>query len=306
MTSTAAESFRIEAADPARIEAVVRALEGERHPEFSPRRLERAAEFLAGELDALGLEVDLPAFSFDGHEYHNVVGRSPGRDPGRPRVMVGAHFDTVPGTPGADDNASGVAALLETARLVAAADLEATVEYVGFNLEEPQGHSYRVGSRRFAAAARREGIDYAGCLVLEMVGYTDPRPRSQDVPFLLFWKRVPDAGTFVAATGDGRSRRLLRLFRSAARVVPELEVVTFRTPLRGWIVPHTRLSDNASFWDEGYPALMVTDTSFLRNPHYHRTSDVADTLDFPFAARVTTAVAETVRRLAGDRQASSS
>ncbi len=141
---------------------------------------------------------------------------------------------------------------------------------------------------------------YAGCLILEMVGYTDPRPRTQSVPALLFWKRVPDAGTFLAATGDRRSRRLLRTFRRvSARASPGLEVVSFRTPLRGWLVPQTRLSDNASFWDRRYPALMLTDTAFLRNPHYHAPTDVAATLDFGFMARVATAAAATARRLAG-------
>ena len=116
---------------------------------------------------------------------------------------------------------------------------------------------------------------------------------------LLFWKRVPRTGTFIAATGDRRSRSLLRAFASSARAAaPGLDVVTFRSPFRGWLVPHTRLSDNASFWDEGYPALMITDTAFLRNPHYHRASDTSLTLDYEFMARVVDAVAETVREVA--------
>ena len=249
-------------------------------------------------LVTLGLHLERRPFSFRGTVHRNVVGTKRGREPDRARVLVGAHFDTVPGTPGADDNASGVAALLEVARLLAAEELDTTVEFVGFNLEEPQGYTYRVGSRRFAGEARRRGVRYAGALILEMVGYADPALGSQHVPLLLFWKRVPRAGTFLAATGDSGSRRLLRSFVDAAHAAaPDLALVTFRSPLRGWLVPETRLSDNASFWDRGYPALMLSDTAFLRNPHYHRGTDRAETLDFDFMARVTDAVAAAVRQL---------
>lgn len=285
-----------------RLRRHVARLEGERHPLSSPEALAAAEDYAATVLAASGLEVELHDFRHRGVVHHNVVGRRPGTDPDRPAALVGAHLDTVAGSPGADDNASGVAVLLEAARLLAEDDppLAADVELVAFNLEEPQGPTYRVGSRRFAAEARRRGDEYAGCLVLEMVGYTDPEPGSQEVPALLFWKRVPEAGTFLAATGDSGSRELLRTFRRCtAEAAPDLELVTLQAPARGWAVPITRLSDNASFWDEGYPALMVTDTSFLRNPHYHRASDRLETLDFSFMEQVTRAVVATARALAG-------
>ena len=288
-------------ADPDRLRIHVAALTGPRHPRTAPGALHDAEDYIARALAALGLAVERPSFGFGGAEYRNVVATMTGLDPAAPRVLVGAHFDTVPGTPGADDNASGVAALLEVARLVVGNRLKATVEFVGFNLEEPQGVRYRVGSHAYARAARRRGARYSGALILEMVGYTDPRPGSQRVPALLFWKRVPRTGTFLAAIGDGASGHLLRDFAFTARAaVPELSVVTFRSPWRGWLVPQTRLSDNASFWDSGYPALMITDTAFLRNPYYHTLGDRAQTLDFPFMARVTSVVASTVVGLGGE------
>lgn len=258
---------------------------------------------MAGRLEEAGLEVDRPSFEHGGRTHRNVRGVRAGDDPDRPRVLLGAHFDTVPGSPGADDNASGVAALLEAARLLADVPTAATLELVAFDLEEPQGglRRHRIGSDRYAARARRAGRDYAGCLVFEMVGYTDPRPGSQAAPWLFFWKDVPDAGTFLAAVGDWRSRGLVRAFAdAAARASPELEVVTHRAPLRGWLMPVTRLSDHSRFWDRGWPALMLTDTAFLRNPHYHRAGDLADTLDYGFAARVVdAAVATAVERAGG-------
>jgi Zn-dependent M28 family amino/carboxypeptidase len=288
-------------ADADRLGAHVAALQGPRHPLTDSAALARAQRYVAETLARLGLPVEERPFRFRGQLYQNVVARLEGRDPKRPRVLVGAHFDSVPGTPGADDNASGVAGLLEVARALERWSPAASIDFVGFNLEEPQGGlAYRVGSAAFARDARRRGERYAGALILEMVGYTDARPRSQQVPAALFWKRVPKTGTFLAATGDWRSRGLLRAFaRIARRAVPELEVVTLRTPLRGWLVPQTRLSDNASFWDAGYPALMLTDTAFLRNPWYHTTGDRLETLDFEFMARVVDAVAAVVRELAG-------
>jgi len=294
-------------ADQTRLRAHVIALAGERHPGSSPLALSAAEDYVEAELAAAGCPVERHEFTFRGLRFHNVVARTTPRVRDAPHVVVGAHFDTVVGTPGADDNASGVAAMLEVARLLAHLELDATLEFVGFNLEEPQGSTYRVGSRAYASAARRRGVQYAGVYVLEMVGYTDNSPGTQSVPLLLFWKRVPRAGTFLAATGDGRSGRLLRAFAKAAgSAVPDLQVVTFRTPLKGWVVPDTRLSDNASFWDEGYPALMLTDTAFLRNPNYHRSTDAVDTLDFEFMAKVVEATAAAVLGTAGLHGVSSS
>ena len=293
------------AVDEHRLEGAVRMLEGPRHPQAAPKALERAESLVADTLIGAGLEVERQPFEFRRGMYNNVVGTLRGSEPDSPRILVGAHFDTVSSTPGADDNASGVAVLLEVARHAAGLDPRRTVEFVGFNLEEPQDFAgtYRVGSSRFAEGARRRKKRYAGALVLEMVGYTDRRSGSQRVPLLVF-KRVPNSGTFLTAVGDGRSRRLLRSFRrSTERHVPQLTLVTYRTLLRGWALPLTRLSDNASFWDRGYPALMITDTAFLRNPHYHMPTDSADTLDYSFMAQVGRTVLAAVVELSGTRVA---
>ena len=283
-----------------RLRSHVAALEGVRHPTATPERHRAARDHVAAELKALGLEVHLAPFSFRARTFHNVVALLPGRDARRPRLLVGAHFDSTADTPGADDNASGVAALLECARLVATRPPEAGLEFVGFDLEELQTVTgrYRVGSHALARErrARREAL--TGALVLEMVGYCDPTPGAQVVPPFLGID-VPPTGDFLAAVGDTRSRDLLEAFVAGARAAtPDICLVPYRTRLRGWLLPLTRLSDNASFWDAGYPALMLTDTAFLRNPHYHRSTDTAATLDFTFMARVTEATAGAVARLA--------
>lgn len=278
----------------------VAALEGVRHPAAAPERHRAARDYVADAFRTAGLGVELAPFTFRGRTYHNVVGSVPGRDPARPRLLIGAHFDSTAHTPGADDNASGVAVLIECARELADRAPRAGLEFVGFDLEEVQTLTgkYRVGSRALARQRRAAKARLLGALVLEMVGYRDPTPGSQTVPPFVRVP-VPRTGTFLAAVCDGRSRALLEGFRSAATAAaPDLPIVTYTARLRGWLLPISRLSDNASFWDARYPALMLTDTAFLRNPHYHLASDTAATLDFAFMARVTAATAGAALRLA--------
>ena len=286
-------------ADPARLAGHVRALEGERHPDGSPEALERAVAYVERELAGLGLHPERHPFRFAGRPFANVAAELAGTDPAAPRLLVGAHLDTVRGTPGADDNASGVAGMLECARLLAGWRGRATLELAAFNLEERQGLTYRVGSRRWAAHARARGVRYRGALVLEMIGFRSRTLGSQRIPVPIRWMRLPRVGDYLAVVGDTRSRTLLRAFvAEAARAAPGLPVVSLHSPLRGWLVWATRRSDNASFWSAGYPALLLTDTANLRNPHYHRSSDRLETLDLAFAATVVDAVAACVRQLA--------
>ncbi len=294
--------------DLGRLRADVARLAVPRHPRASPDALRAAEDHVAGELGAAGFRVERQLFTWGRREFHNVLGTLDGTDAARPWVVVGAHFDSVARSPGADDNASGVAAMLEVARLLGASRMPATLQCVGFNLEEIQGpldgvrsggaHGigpFRIGSRAYARSLRARGQPIAGALVLEMLGFTGPR---QVVPAAVrLVREVPRTGDFLAAVGDGRSAELLRTFvRAAEGIVP---LVPLAVPLRGWLVPDVRRSDNARFWDEGYPALMVTDTAELRNPHYHRASDTPETLDYDFLARGTRAVARAVEALAG-------
>src|SRR5690348_9377476 len=222
-----------------RLRGHVATLEGVRHPAAAPERHRAARDHIARQLSALGLEVELRPFSFRGRAYHNVVAVLPGRDARRPHLLVGAHFDSTADTPGADDNASGVAALVECARLVATRRPEAGVEFVGFDLEELQTVTgrYRVGSHALARERRARRESLAGALVLEMVGYCDPTPGTQVVPPFLGID-VPLTGDFLAAVGDSRSKDLLDGFVAGARAAtPDLCLVPYRARLRGWLLP---------------------------------------------------------------------
>src|SRR4029079_13798378 len=198
--------------------------------------------------------------------------------------VVGAHYDTVPNTPGTDDNASAVAVLLELARRLGHARLKAPVLFAAFTLEEPPAYlTGHQGSRIFVRNCQSNGDSVLGAIILEMVGYTAPR---QNYPFLRRWPGYPARGNFIGVIGNRRSLRFGRAVVRGFRKNRELPVESLFLPFDGRILPETRLSDHASFWDAGLPALMVTDTAFFRNPNYHLPSDTIDTLDFTFMAQL--------------------
>jgi aminopeptidase YwaD len=179
--------------------------------------------------------------------------------------------------------------MIEAARMLAPIGVQRTLHFVGFTLEE---YGY-LGSRHFARRARRVGRQIVGVLDLEMVGFTSRRQRLP--PGI----RARRTGDFIAVVGNRRSRSLLDAFvASARRAVPSLPVESLVVGWNGYLLPIVRLSDHASFWDAGFPAVMITDTAFLRNPHYHQASDTLDTLDLPFLTKVTAAVAAAAADLA--------
>ncbi|MBM4135964.1 MAG: M20/M25/M40 family metallo-hydrolase [Nitrospira sp.] len=214
-------------------------------------------------------------------------------------ILLGAHYDSAWGSPGADDNASGVAVLLEAARILSRQKLDTTVQFVAFTLEEPQLQTIKflIGSNHFARGAKRAGRNYSAVFILESVGYTDQSDGSQDIPFIIKIP-VPKKGNFLGVIADRRSKAIMEEFyRIAGEYVPELLVVPYKVPLSGYILPETRFSDHASFWDYRYPALMLTDTAMFRNPHYHTYKDRHETLDFTFIENVTKAVISALLKL---------
>lgn len=215
-------------------------------------------------------------------------------------VILGAHYDTVPETPGADDNASAVAVLIEAARLLSRRRFNRTVRFVAFACEEPPHfHTREMGSDVHARGCHERNEKIAGMLCLEMVGYYTDAPGSQIAPmelprWMAWW--MPRTGNFLAAVGNLRSWRLCWAFRRGFKRASRLPL--FSIVLPEWVTS-IRLSDNASFWDYGYPALMLTDTSFLRNRNYHRPTDLPGTLDYDRMAAATEGVASAIAALAG-------
>jgi Zn-dependent M28 family amino/carboxypeptidase len=257
----------------------------------APSALAAAATFVERELTASGYVVARLPYLAGGQQVANLVAELPGTTREDEIVVLGAHYDTVWTTPGADDNASAVAVLLEVARWMKSMQSQRTIRFVAFPCEEPPHfHSDDMGSRRYARQCRERRERVVGMCCLEMVGYYTSAPGSQQapsgIPKLLRWL-LPQRGDFLASVGNLRSWRLAWKFRRGFRRAVRFPLFTICLPE---LIQEIRLSDNSSFWDQGYPALMLTDTSFLRNPHYHQASDTPETLDYEAMAQVTLGV----------------
>ena len=258
--------------------------------------LAKAADYIRAEFEAAGLTVTEQSYDYFGHRVANLIATPPDAAWSPAHYVIGAHYDTVPGTPGADDNASGVAVLLEIARHLAADPPPIPVRLAAFTLEEAPAFMTRLqGSRVFARELARRDERVLGAIILEMVGFTSAR---QDYPPLLRWAGYPSEGNYIGIVGNRRSRRFSQTILRGFDRNPELPVETLTVPFNGWVLPSTRLSDHASFWDRGWPAVMVTDTAFFRNPHYHSGTDSIETLDTAFMAELVKSLAFAVEELA--------
>ena len=258
----------------------VRNIHGDRNPYDRYSELEQVARYLQKEFSRMGLEVKEDLFQWEGKTHKNILVEKRGTISPDRMVILGAHYDTVQGSPGADDNASALAVLLEVGRNIEKVPLGSTLKLIAFALEE---YGY-VGSLHYAKRAKREGEKILGMISLEMVGFTGPR---QDYPFYLDPKQYPPVGDFIGIIGNEGSKPLLESVRRAFKTqIPQLPSEFLLVPGKGEGMDEVRLSDHSPFWDLGFPALLVTDTAFLRNPNYHLPSDTMETLDFEFMRKV--------------------
>lgn len=270
----------------AHVEAHVRELAGtigERNV-FRPKALHAAADYIEGTWRAQGYTVRTQVYDAYGVPCANLEITRSGRTRPGEILLIGAHYDTVRGCPGANDNGSGVAAMLEISRRFAELAPALTVRFVAFvNEEPPSFFTGQQGSAVYARAARERGDDIRLMVSLETIGYYSEEPGSQHYP-PLFRYFFPDRGNFIGLVSDFRSRRALRRTVEAFRRhsdFPVEHVATFR-----W-VPGVAWSDHLSFWRRGYRALMVTDTAFYRYRYYHTPDDTPDKLAYPELGRVT-------------------
>lgn len=282
-----------------RLEAHVTRLAGEigERNVWRPRALEAAADYIHSGFSVHGYNVAQQVLAIEGIAVSNLEAVRRGTDPAAPVIVLGAHYDTVAGSPGADDNASGVAAVLEIAGLLAELEtpLRRSVHLVAFTCEEPPFfRTPQMGSYVYARSLRERGIEVEAMISLEMLGYFRDEKGSQALPPGIGW-RYPNRGNFVAFVGDLGSRgdvlRALRAFRASTPFPAE----GIAAPA---LVAGIDFSDHLSFWNHGYPGIMTTDTAFLRNPHYHGASDLPATLDYGRMAEVTAGLAGAAARLA--------
>jgi Zn-dependent M28 family amino/carboxypeptidase len=282
------------AVEPARLAAHVKKLSIDFHPRSfdHPANLERTAAYIEAQFKEAGAQVSIQDVMVDANRYKNVVARF-GPASGR-LLVIGAHYDSHGATRGADDNASGVAGLLELAHLLGKAAPTRPVELAAYTLEEPPYFRTRhMGSVWHASALKAAGRDVELMLSLEMIGYFSDRPGSQAYPVGAMKLGYPDRGNFIALVGQFGDFGLSRSVKAAMTGASELPVYSLNAPS---IVQGIDFSDHRSYWAQGYPALMVTDTAFMRNRNYHRAGDTFDKLDYKRMAMVVQAVFAVAQR----------
>lgn len=247
-----------------------------------PEQLDRSAAWIAGQFRDAGLPVTFQSYETMEGTYRNVVATVMGSDP--VTIVLGAHYDVYGTFPGADDNASGVAVLLEIARTIPSSRPRQTIVFVAFANEEPPFFSTEdMGSHHFAKHLVDTGIRVDLMVSLESLGFYSEQPGSQKFPAPWLGMFYPGAGNFIGIVGDLGSSGPIRRVKRALLAGGGIEVRSFRGPR---FVPGVGLSDQYWFWEYGMPAVMVTDTAMLRTPHYHRPSDTPETLDYEKMAAV--------------------
>ncbi|WP_434150840.1 M28 family peptidase [Methylocaldum gracile subsp. desertum] len=282
--------------DPGRLEAHVRTLSEMLGPRDAghPDNLDRAASYIRSAFEqAQGKTADQP-FRVGRTTYRNIMASF--GPPSEERIVVGAHYDTAGPYPGADDNASGVAGLIELAGLLGKADLAIRVDLVAYTLEEPPFfRSEHMGSAVHARALKAERAIVRAMFSLEMIGYFTDAEDSQSFPVPGLSLFYPTTGNFIAVVGRIGEGRLVRRIKKAMSNASSLPVHSINAPR---FLPGVDFSDHLNYWEAGYPAVMITDTAFYRNPNYHAATDTPDTLDYRRMAQVVAGVHAAVLELA--------
>ncbi|KAA3437158.1 M28 family peptidase [Rufibacter hautae] len=255
------------------------------HPSRSighPESLKKAAAYIETEFCKLSSRVSKQNLHLGFHNYILSYGPEDG-----PRVVVGAHYDVCGETPGADDNASAVAGLLELARAIheEKPEVKHRIDFVAFNFEEPPYFATeKMGSAVHANSMKRDKVDVKLMICLEMIGYFTDKPNSQEFQHESLRKLYPSTGNFIVVVGRAGQEKTVQRVQQFMKEHSRIDVQSIAAPPE---LPGVGLSDHRNYWAQGYQAVMINDTSFLRNPHYHQTTDTIDTLDF---ARMTEVV----------------
>jgi Zn-dependent M28 family amino/carboxypeptidase len=259
--------------------------------------LKATADYIRNSLTQSGYNVTEQTYPVEGNSVSNLAAELAGSETSAGTVVVGAHYDTVPGTEGADDNTSGVAANLELARLLKGSKFHKAIRFVFFvNEEPPFFQTGQMGSLVYAKRLRQERVPVSAMISLETLGFYSDLQGSQKYPAVLslFY---PSRGDFVGLVGNSESRglvrRAIRRFRESTRFPSEGVAAPATWPGMGW-------SDQWSFWQEGYPAIMITDTAIFRYPYYHTGGDTSERINFEKMARVVEGTSFVVGALASE------
>ncbi len=280
--------------DTERLQSVVKKLSVDFHPRSfrNTDNLNASASFIEEHFRQAGGRVEIQEFTVSGSVYRNVRCFFGASD--APRTIIGAHYDSHEQTPGADDNASGVAGLIELAYLFGANPPESGIELVAYSLEEPPFFATKyMGSYIHAKSIADEKDSILGVIALEMIGYFSKEFGSQDYPALLFKLIYPNTGDFIAVVGRVDQRAYISKIKVGMKSGTELDVYSIAAPTQ---VPGIDFSDHRNYWEFGIDAVMITDTAFYRNREYHKVGDTWDRLNYEKMADVVRAVYSAVKK----------
>jgi Zn-dependent M28 family amino/carboxypeptidase len=281
------------ASDIDRLRTIVKTLSVDFHPRTfrHAENLEKTAAFIESHLKAAGGRVESQNFAVSGDTFRNV--RSFFGPESGPTIIVGAHYDSHGVTPGADDNASGVAGLIELAYLLQANPTTQRIELVAYPLEEPPFFATKkMGSYFHAEAVSQESNEIVSVIVLEMIGYFNETRGSQDYPVPLFKLMYPNTGNFIAVIGKLDQRPFISEIKAKMKGAAEIDVYSIAAPTN---IPGIDFSDHRNYWEFGYNAVMITDTAFYRNKAYHEVGDTWDRLNYEKMGEVVKAVYNAVK-----------
>ena len=240
--------------------------------------LQKTVDYIFEQMNRSSLDVNQLNFSFNGQSFSNIVAEKKGQEYEDQIIIIGAHYDTVEDSPGADDNATGIAGLLEMIRLFSDFDNKRTYRFVAFALEEPPFYgTSQMGSHVYAESCKQRNDNVLFMTSLEMLGYFLNKKNTQRYPEPDLARKHPNRGNFISVVGDPESKPLLK---KVSNNISKFTTVPIELFIAHRGTPGANLSDHASFWKFGFRAIMITDTAFYRNPHYHKPDDTIDTIHF--------------------------
>ncbi len=275
-----------EKADPERLRTHVQTLTASSPPRnfAHPEALDKVAEIISKHFQELGIPTRNQEFQVGQKTFRNVIATL-GPVEGE-TLVIGAHYDVCDDLPGADDNASGTAGLLELARLLAPLknQLKRPIELVAYTLEEPPNFAEKtMGSYIHAQSLKEAGKNVKLMISLEMIGYFSIEPSSQKYPVAAFQILYPSIGNYIGLIARPQEWFVMRQVKTLFASATELPMQTANVPSS---VPGVDLSDHLNYWNSGFPAMMITDTAFMRNKNYHKAEDLPETLDYQKMAEV--------------------
>ncbi|MFN6945926.1 MAG: M28 family peptidase [Cytophagaceae bacterium] len=261
---------------------------------YNPEALNKVADYIMQEFKNLGLHPYEQKYIVDENEFKNIVCTLGPKD--KPLIVIGAHYDVCGDQPGADDNASGVAGILELARLLSKdTTLKYKIEFVAYTLEEPPYfRTQNMGSAVHAHSLKENNIEVRAMICLEMIGYFSEEKGSQSYPTALLKPFYPSKGNFILIVGQFGETKLVRTFKKGMRNNSRIDVRSINSPK---FVTGVDFSDHLNYWAVGYPAIMITNTSFYRNRNYHEASDTIETLNFDKMSEVVAGIYGAVKNL---------